>query len=79
MANNLNPVEKREEVVTYRVTFHCCACGGMMKFTGRIQPMSPPNYHHECEVCGGQEWTKARYPFVEYVPKEPGEQHTGSG
>lgn len=60
-------MEKKEEVKVVEVRFFCDQCDNEVVFTGRIQPISPPNYIHACKKCSKQFIFKKAYPSIEYL------------
>lgn len=42
------------EVRTFREVAKCenMGCDGNLVYTGTSNPMSPPIYHHRCDLCG---------------------------
>jgi len=56
---------KRIEVKTYRERLYC-ECGGEMLPTGMIYSTMPPQYPHQCQVCGAQAIAPDSFPRVVY-------------
>lgn len=56
------------EVKTFKVRMMHDDCGGEFIADGSAQAMSPPNYGHLCNKCGGYYWLRggARYPSMQY-------------
>lgn len=41
-------------------------CGGILEFGGIVLTSNPPQYPHECRVCGHIESLDRAYPTIEY-------------
>lgn len=57
--------EKETELRTFRVKMFC-DCGGEMKPTGMVLSSHPPQFPHQCSLCGMRATYDKSYPHLEY-------------
>lgn len=64
-------MEKRIELVPYRVYKYCDDCKerGKLLFNGKTLPSNPPRYVHECPICKKEYNLRTTYPAVVYEEK----------
>jgi len=54
-----------EKVRPVRVDMICPHCGnGRMRSNGRALMTAPPQYSHQCNVCGYVEAYRVSYPYI---------------
>jgi hypothetical protein len=58
-------LEKETEFKTFRVQMFC-DCGGEMKPTGMMLASCPPQFPHQCNLCGMRATYDTSYPHLEY-------------
>jgi hypothetical protein len=58
--------EKETLVRVIRIELICDNCGKAMKSTGMCLTVQPPLFPHKCSVCGNEENTRKKYPYLKY-------------
>lgn len=59
-------MEKRVAVTTVLVKLECNVCSGEMVRKGHVLASWPPQYNHECKMCGHSEYHKVAYPYIDH-------------
>jgi hypothetical protein len=60
--------EQRYEVRAFELDYACDhpRCGGFMRPDGRHLLSNPPQFPHECYVCGARKTFTVKYPTLAY-------------
>lgn len=65
----------RDEPITPVYRHWMCrqdGCDGEMRGTGHGFTQLETNWEHRCDKCNREEWARANYPRVAYLPIEAG-------